>query len=289
MTPDGSDGTPLNFHILAVTPAWDGHGTIGILTNPTGGTVFNAGTMNWAHGLDSDPVVRTATRNVLSRLGSGQRQVYDPVSSPILMQELFNCPQASKTFLPGWQSDRERGRLTTECGYEGPAGLRLSGSEAISLSRDFTPTGDRDHVEMRFHVKVDELVKRNQFPAPILTLRTRAGSSIRQVASAEFDVVDSRKAVRVARRDPSGRFFASDWIVLGTGWHLVELSWSSPGTITLQVDGGSSVSLNNPDANQFAGEIVIDYPRANGPDAGHACLDAIAVATEKLGPAPGLR
>jgi hypothetical protein len=290
LSPDGSDGTPLNYHILAVTPASDGHGTIGIYTNPAGGAVFNAGTQNWVYGLASDPVVQTVTRNVLNRLGSGQRQVYDAVTSPILTQDLFNCPQTSKTFLPGWQSDKERGQLTSECAYEGPAGLRLSGSEAIAISRDFTPMGEaRNHVEVRFYLKADELAKRNQFPAPFITLQQRIGSKVSQVAYAEFDVIDGKKMARVARRDPSGNFFASDWITLAAGWHLIEMSWRSPGTVTLQVDGASTVSLENPNANQVASEMVIEYPLAEVPDSGHACLDAIAVATQKLGPVAALK
>jgi hypothetical protein len=289
MTPDGADGTPLNYHILAVTPASEGHGTIGIYTNAAGGAVFNAGTQNWVYGLASDPLVQTVTRNVLDRLSAGQLQVYDGVSSPILTQELFNCPLTSKTLLPGWQSDGQRGQVTAECAYEGPAGLRLSGSAAISISRDFTPIGEaRNHAEVRFYVKVDDLAKRNQYPAPFVTLRSRVGSNVLPVVHAEFDVIDGKKSVRVARRDPRGGFFASDWITLAAGWHLVELSWRSPGTITLQVDGASSRSLDNLDENQFATELFIEYPRAEGPDSGHACIDAIAVATEKLGPVPAL-
>ena len=32
------------------------------------GTVFNAGTADWAYGLDRDPLVQVVTRNVMSRL-----------------------------------------------------------------------------------------------------------------------------------------------------------------------------------------------------------------------------
>jgi hypothetical protein len=67
------------------------------------------------------------------------------------------------------------------------------------------------------------------------------------------------------------------------------MSWRSPGTVTLQVDGASTVSLDNPNANQVASEMVIEYPLAEVPDAGHACLDAIAVATQKLGPVAALQ
>lgn len=290
LSPDGSDGTPLNYHILAITPASEGHGTIGIYTNPAGGAVFNAGTQNWVDGLASDAIVQTMTRNVLNRLGSGQRQVYDAVTSPILAQELFNCPQTSKTYLPGWQSDKERGQVAAECAYEGPAGLRLSGAAPIAISRDFTPGSETlKHVEVRFYLKADELARRNEQPAPFITLQNRLGTAVSQVAYAEFDVVDGQKMARVARRDPNGNFFHSDWIPLSAGWHLFELTWHSPGTVALQVDGATTVSLNNPNADQVASEMVIEYPAADGPDAGHACLDAIAVATQKLGAVAGLR
>ena len=33
-----------------------------------GGTVFNAGSADWAYGLDDDPLVQRVTANVLDRL-----------------------------------------------------------------------------------------------------------------------------------------------------------------------------------------------------------------------------
>lgn len=44
-----------------------GHAVMGIFQR--GGTVFNAGSADWAYGLDSDPLVQQVTRNVLTRLG----------------------------------------------------------------------------------------------------------------------------------------------------------------------------------------------------------------------------
>lgn len=42
------------------------HAVMGIFQR--GGTVFNAGTTDWAYGLDSDPLVQQVTKNVLDRL-----------------------------------------------------------------------------------------------------------------------------------------------------------------------------------------------------------------------------
>ncbi len=45
-----------------------GHAVMGVF--PRGkGMVFNAGTADWAYGLDNDPLVQMVTRNVLTRLG----------------------------------------------------------------------------------------------------------------------------------------------------------------------------------------------------------------------------
>ncbi|QTR48102.1 hypothetical protein J9253_09390 [Thiothrix litoralis] len=84
----GEDGTPLNFQILATTPAYavnspslvpgvvynnhagQGWGTMGIF-QPTAnsGTVFTAPTIDWAEGLN-DPQVSRITRNVIDRLNA---------------------------------------------------------------------------------------------------------------------------------------------------------------------------------------------------------------------------
>jgi hypothetical protein len=85
--PTGRDGTPGNFEILATAPAswgsestllwWDafprqepGHACLGLSLRSPGGTVFTAGTTDWAHGLadPADPIVARITRNLLDRL-----------------------------------------------------------------------------------------------------------------------------------------------------------------------------------------------------------------------------
>ncbi|HYI08017.1 MAG TPA: N,N-dimethylformamidase beta subunit family domain-containing protein [Thermoanaerobaculia bacterium] len=288
---DGSDGTPLNYHILAVTPASDGHGTLGYYINSAGGAVFNAATQHWVYGLASDAIVRTVTRNVLDRFSSGAPFVYDKVETPILTQELFNCPQDTKQILPGWFGNESRGTLTARCAYEGPAGLELSGEEEIEIARAFSFNGaGRGEAEVRFYTNADGLVKRNRFPAPFLTLLHNNGDQRTQVAYVEYDVAENgTRMIRIARRNAAGVFSASNFINLGSGWHLVEMSWRSPGTITLQVDGGTTVTLENGDAGQVVSELVIDYPNPEFGTGGFACIDALAVGTEKLGPVPGLK
>jgi hypothetical protein len=106
--PTGEDGTPKNMEVIAIAPAtlWDretaapgiytaetltdlelvceqvlgdhspesqallyhGHAVMGAFTNEAGGTVFSAGTTEWAFAL-KDPQVAQITRNVLRRLG----------------------------------------------------------------------------------------------------------------------------------------------------------------------------------------------------------------------------
>lgn len=82
--PTHKDGTPETFVILAQAPAlWtgcvfdvhheakvspDGRATLGVYTTPKGGTVFTAGTTDWAHALGHNAVVNQITHNVMRRL-----------------------------------------------------------------------------------------------------------------------------------------------------------------------------------------------------------------------------
>lgn len=69
----GGDATPLSYEVLGTSEASRGYATMGIYRR--GGTVFNAATTDWSHGLAGDPqghppdpVVQQITRNVLDRL-----------------------------------------------------------------------------------------------------------------------------------------------------------------------------------------------------------------------------
>jgi PKD repeat protein len=79
----GGDNTPLNFTILGLQPATQGHATMGIYNRDGGGTVFNAATMGWGFGLwpeynpDDYEIVRQITRNVIDTLSNG-----DPTPEP---------------------------------------------------------------------------------------------------------------------------------------------------------------------------------------------------------------
>lgn len=78
--PTGLDGTPADYLILALAELRDwetpGNAAMGVLAHPEGGTVFNAGTTDWAKGLETcistkDPlrtVTSRITRNVITQL-----------------------------------------------------------------------------------------------------------------------------------------------------------------------------------------------------------------------------
>jgi hypothetical protein len=290
---EGSDGTPRNFHVLAITPASDGWGTIGIYTNSVGAAVFNAGTQNWVYGLKADPVVIRMTQNVLDRLATGNPLPYDPSLTEPLIDERFNCPQNPHLAVPGWRGGRTtRGQVTAACAYEGPGGLELSGENLIELTRNFAPTGAGvDHAEMRAYVNVDEYQKRTQFPLPLFVLQSRTGTRVQQAVLVEFDVIEGKRMVRIGRRDPNTKVFsASSWIPLDAGFHLIELSWRSPGTISLKVDGGTAVTLNNPTAGQLVEELVVDWLQSEiANTGGRICVDGIAAGLEAPGSLPALR
>jgi hypothetical protein len=276
----GSDGTPLNYKILAVTPATDGYGTMGIYVNSAGGAVFNAASQGWLSGLENDPIVRAITANVLDELGSGRAQQYNPVTTTVLTEDRFNCSGSPRP-VPGWRANGGAARITEACAYEGPGGLELSGAQSINLARQLTPTGEgRSEVHLRFYVNVDAYEVRNQFPAPIVTLQNMIDTARTQVALVEVDRTNGTQRIRLARRGPDGSFAAGDWIDIGSGWHRVDVTWRSPGTLSIQVDGGTARTFDNPHSGQIANEMVFEYPRSQTGDTGRVCIDAVAAGTE---------
>jgi hypothetical protein len=286
---EGSDEAPLNYHILAVIPASNGWGTMGFYVNSAGGGVFNAATQGWVWALEGSGVVTRMTANILDRFSSGAPFAYDPVQSAVLAEDRFNCPQGNIT-APGWRSAGPRGSVTSSCAYEGPAGLELAGGQAIAMARNFSPTGQsRDHVDIRFYLKADDVQQRTQHPMAVVSVRNRTATTSEQVALVELDASTGARRIRVARRGPDGFAAAPEWITLANGWHLIELTWRSPGLIQLQVDGGTPLTLNNPHAGQRANEMVLELPAPQTSSSGRVCIDAIAAGSQKLGSVPGLR
>jgi hypothetical protein len=286
---DGSDGTPLNFKILATVPASRGRGTIGMYTNAAGGMVFNVGTQNWARGLETDVLVQTMTRNVLARLSTGERMPYDPVDAKgVRTRELFNCAldTTEAKMVPGWQGEFGELALSSNCAYEGPSGLELTGVPRIQMTRDLSPTfNTMDRVEARFYVNADQATITGPAFA-LLTLNSRLNNVITRRARVEYD--GATKAVRLVQYDDNnvsaGR---SELVPLGSGWKSIEVSWRSPGAITMSVGGATPLTLNNTSSTQRVSEILLAYPGQE--NAGRLCVDALAVGLEKLDEVAPLR
>jgi hypothetical protein len=285
---DGSDGTPLNFDIIATVPASRGHGTIGLYTNSAGGTVFNAGTQNWAYGLASDVLVQTATRNVLNRLATGERQQYEHVDGKgVRARELFNCAldTTETKLIPGWQGEFGNLALSSNCAYEGPTGLELTGAPRIQMTRDLAPTfNTMDRVETRFYINADQATLTSTFA--LVTLNYRLNNVITRRARIEYDGV--AKAVRLVQYDDNNNSVArTAYVPLGSGWKSVEMSWSSPGTLGLSVNGATPLTLTNASSTQRVTEVLVAYPGQE--NAGRLCVDALAVGLQKLDPVAPLR
>lgn len=281
---DGSDGTPLNFHILAVTPATSGWGTVGIYTNSAGGAVFNAGTQDWVLGLASDPVVQTMTRNVLNRLSTGEPLPYDPVISSVRTRTLFNCPMPAPRVIPAWRGDGGGASLTPRCAYEGPTGLELTGIPGISLARNFAPTlNSLSDVHVRFYLNTDAMAIPIDSVEQLLSLQQRQNRVNSRVA--RLDVMRSASGVQVRfsnYRIDGLRGGATPWVPLGSGWRSVSLRWQSPGEVTLQIDDGAVHTIVNAEPGQLANEVVLWRGEDTAGTHGYLCVDALAVATEPL-------
>lgn len=277
---DGSDGTPLNFEIVATVPAAEGHGTIGVYTTPAGGAVFNAGTQDWALALDSDPVVQQITRNVLARFLSGL-QAYEPVdANGVRMRESFNCPLegTGDKLVPGWRGEEGDVAFTARCASEGPTGLELTGAPRIRLSRNIAPTGNAmDPVVTRFSVNADGIGGPASALFDLVTLQARANSVVRRAARLEFD--PSTRNVRLALFNANGTVQGrTDYVALGPGWQPVEIVWRSPGTATMRIGSGPLQTLQNPTAGQLVTEVLLAYdePALTG----HLCVDALSLALQ---------
>jgi hypothetical protein len=279
--PDGSDGTPLNYHILATVPAEAGYGTIGLYTNAQGGVVFNAGTQDWAHALASDPVVAQVTRNVLTRLSTGERFQYDPVQSTVRIRDTFNCPQPLPDLLPGWRGEEAGLKLTSSCAYEGPTGLELSGTARIFISRNFAPTNNTTSVlHSRFYINADAVTGGDPYGLYILNLRR--GTVATRVARVELDPVD--KEVRFVQYNADGTTGnRTDWVPLGSsGWHSIQAGWRSPGLLTFRVDDGPELTINNPNAGQAVNEMQLFVPADTAGKNGRLCVDALAAGLDAI-------
>lgn len=281
---DGSDGTPLNFHILAVTPATSGWGTVGIYTNSAGGAVFNAGTQDWVLGLAADPVVQTMTRNVLNRLSTGEPLPYDPVISSVRTRTLFNCPMPAPRVIPAWRGDGGGAGLTARCAYEGPTGLELTGIPGISLARNFAPTfNSLSDVHVRFYLNADAMTIPIDSVEQLLSLQQRQNRVNSRVARLDVMRTASGVQVRFSQYRIDGlRGGVTPWVLLGSGWRSVSLRWQSPGEVTLQIDDGAVHTIANAETGQVANEVVLWRGEDSAGTYGFLCVDALAVATEPL-------
>ena len=284
---DGSDGTPLNFHVLATVPGEEGYGVIGIYTNAQGGAVFNAASQDWSLGLADDPVVRRITLNVLERLSTGERQVYDPVQSTVRMRDLFNCAMPAPRVLTGWRGDENALALTSRCAYEGPTGLELGGTNAIAVSRTFSPTANYvSNLETRFYINADNVAGTTTDPLMLFHFRPQVIPA--RVARVELDRAEKR--VRLVQYNPDNTLGErTDWLSIAGGWHSVQAGWRSPGTLTLQVDNGQELTINNPNSGQVMNELQLFVPGDPNGTNGFLCIDALAAGLTKIPEVAGVR
>jgi N,N-dimethylformamidase beta subunit-like, C-terminal len=286
---DASSGTPVNFHVLAWTPASEGTGTLGIYTTSGGGAVFNAASQRWVYGLSGNPVVSRITRNVIDQLITGQRLPNDDKTAMLLTEETFNCQQYTQRVLAGWTPTLPaQPAITARCSYEGPTGLELSGTEGIEVVRDFTPGQPLAVMGARFYVNLDSYEGKPDAPLARVTLRNTVEGQADVPLVVEFDTVNSKAQTRLVRRDSAGNLFAGEWLELGPGWHMIWVTWRALGDIVLQLEKlGPTRVLHNPDGKQFVGEIGFEYPAVNRDDnSGFVCFDALAVGHVKPGSLP---
>lgn len=274
---DGSDGTPLNFQILATLPGEEGYGTIGLYTNEAGGTVLNVGTRDWLRGLPLDAAVQQITRNVLDRLSVTEPLPYVERTTPWRMEDLFNTPPPMEGVLPGWRGNMREALLTPQCAAEGPLGLQLQGSEWTQFLRSFSP----DHTGIStawitFDLNADQLTGSPSFAMPVVELVDERNDDFRVYAAIEMQIRSAGKSIRLSLyRADGSRTGASAWEVIPPGWQRVVMSWSSPGMGVLRVGSDIQLEVNNPESGQVVTETMIEFAGSEFGATGSICLDAM--------------
>lgn len=289
---DGSDGTPANFHIVATVPASDGHGILGYYVNAAGGVVFNAGSRDWTAALLNDASVAAITRTVLTQLMSGQPFVYDPVTTTVRARDLFNCVQESpkRTTLHAWRGETRIASLSQRCAWEGPAGIELGAREG-EMARNFTPANvPLERVEMRFYIDATDYSRTPGSQFTLLTLQNRtAPPAATPLLQLKIGQASSGHTLQLVQLRPEGGAEAATAAVpLPDGFRSVQISWRSPGDITLQVDDATPVKIVNTRSGQSVNEYLIAFSGASA-SRGTLCLDAITVAETPVDPVPPTR
>ncbi len=279
----GSDGTPPNYHILATVPGSNGHGTIGYYVNEAGGMVFNAGTRDWANALATDRVIDLITTRLLDRLSKGDPLPYDEVKTPLITQELFNCPADSSTPLAGWRGTTGKATLSPQCAKEGPTGLEMNSQDDIELARNLTPTGvPLQQIYMQAYLDADKF---NANSAPdvfsLFTLQMRKNGKNQRLAQLQLRA--SPPSIRLQQLQDNKPGDKSAWVPLGKGWQLTGLDWAAPGSVTLSINRTAVHPLDNPNP-QGMNEIVLSMPKVDKPSNGYLCVDAIAVSSQAINP-----
>jgi hypothetical protein len=273
---DGSDGTPLNYDILATLPASEGYGTIGVYTNPQGGTVFNAATRDWSLGLPGDVVVQQMTRNVLDRFVNGPPFVYQARTTPNRVEDLFNTPPSAPGVLPGWKRNMMDMNLSSQCAREGPTGLQLTGVMWTQILRGFAvrPQG-LSQASVNVWLNADGLQQTPNFATQIVELLNVQGGTESHHASLEIQILPEGRSIRLSTyRTGGGRSSTTPWVVLTPGWHSVRMSWQSPGTVELNVSG-RRVTAFNPDSGQTVNEIMVEFAGSSNGAVGSVCIDEL--------------
>lgn len=273
---DGSDGTPLNFQIVATLPGGEGYGTIGLYTNAAGGTVVNVGTRDWLRGLPSDAAVQEITRNVLDRLSVTEPLPYEEHTTLWRMEELFNTPLPMEGVLPGWRGNLQEASLTPQCAAEGAFGLQLQGAEWTQLLRSFAPNhAGISTAWITFDLNADQLTGTPSFAMPIVELVDRQTSFI-VYAAVEMQIRTGGKSIRLSLyRADGSRTGASAWAVVPSGWQRVAVAWSSPGKGVLKVGANIVLEVDNPEPGQAVTEVMMEFAGGEFGATGSICLDAM--------------
>jgi hypothetical protein len=155
----------------------------------------------------------------------------------------------------------------------------MAGVDGVQVARNFAPNNNGlSAVQASAYINADNVTGPISAPFTLFALQNflmPSGTSQR-LAVVEMNVTPSGKQLRLVQQAADNSVEArTAFVNLPSGWSRVQLTWNSPGTISLQVGDASPVTLNNVHGGQSVGELVIAYPRDPQLSDGSLCVDEI--------------
>lgn len=301
--PLGNSGTPENFTILALGPAFHrkrmGFAAMGIYTNESGGATFSASSIGWAGALN-DPEVSQIMINVLDMFSSSAAIPQEPKASSdsdYFFYDRFNCnrlnendtygPADEWTTMPAANYHEylriEDVRLTYDCGVAWTGmSLPINHDETTKLFAQVQPNwGDTDVLYSRLYINLSELIIENDNHFELFHHSFDPRLETQQIIG-RVEIRKNEGQVEMRYRTDDGE---TEWASVPMDRpFLLETEYNNPqNRLSLWVNGQvfeTAVSIPN---NERINRVDIVLRRVDAGTNGRICIDEFAFDDQKIG------